>query len=319
MPPKRTSTSVAPTMTQAAIRKLVTDSVAKALETQATTMENTKNTNGNTRLRETHVVHKLSTFLLQWASHQKQSATSVSNLSCLWIERALQLSILKGKQQCPRKNILAKEQECSQRFKRSHGLFKYHAKILRDKKVVHIPINGETLIIRDEKQLEDIPAVREFMEVFPEDLPGLPPVLQVEFQIDLILEAAPVARAPYRLAPSQMQELSGYHQLRVMDEDIPKTAFRTRKEKLYAKFSKCDFWINIVQFLGHGENQESAFQLLKQKLCEAPILALPEGNDDFVVYCDASRQDYNGDVRYHPEKANVVADAFSQKERIKPL
>ncbi|GJX55375.1 putative reverse transcriptase domain-containing protein [Tanacetum coccineum] len=128
-----------------------------------------------------------------------------------------------------------------------------------------------------------------------------------------------------------------------------------RKEKLYAKFSKCDFWISIVQFLRHlidsqglhvdpakikavknwaspitpieipqflglagyywrfikgflkiakplteltqknkkyiwGEDQETAFQLLKLKLCEAPILALPEGNDDFVVYCDASLQ-----------------------------
>ncbi|GKB92396.1 putative reverse transcriptase domain-containing protein [Tanacetum coccineum] len=244
----------------------------------------------------------------------------------------------------------------------------------------------------DEKRLEDIPVVREFPEVFPEDLPGLPPVRQIEFQIDLIPGATPVARAPYRLAPSEMQELSdqlqeladrgfirpstspwgapvlfvkkkdgsfrmcidyrelnkltiknryplpriddlfdqlqgssvyskidlrsGYHQLRVRDEDIPKTAFRTRyghyefqvmpfgltnapavfmdlmnrvckpyldkfvivfiddiliysrnkeehanhlriilellkKEKLYAKFSKYDFWISIVQFLGH--------------------------------------------------------------------
>ncbi|GJR41835.1 putative reverse transcriptase domain-containing protein [Tanacetum coccineum] len=206
-------------------------------------------------------------------------------------------------------------------------LSKHHAKILYDEKVVHIPINGETLIIRD---------------VFPKDLPGLPPVRQVEFQIDLIPRATPIARTPYRLAPSEMQELSnqlqeltdrafirpsssiyskidlrsGYHQLRVRDEDIPKTAFRTRyrhyefqvmpfgltnapavfmdlmnrvckpyldkfvivfindiliysrnkeehanhlriilellqKEKLYAKFSKCDFWIHIVQFLGH--------------------------------------------------------------------
>ncbi|GKB57824.1 putative reverse transcriptase domain-containing protein, partial [Tanacetum coccineum] len=235
-------------------------------------------------------------------------------------------------------------------------LSKYHARIIYDEKVVHIPIDGETLIIR-----EDIPVVREFPEVFPEDLPDLPPVCQVEFQIDLIPGAAPVARAPYRLAPSEMQELSdqlqeladrelnkltvknryplpriddlfdqlhgssvyskidlrsGYHQLRVRDEDIPKTAFRTRyghyefhvmpvgltnaptvfmdlmnhvckpylekfvivfiddiliyscnkeehadhlrkilellrKEELYAKFSKCDFWISIVQFLGH--------------------------------------------------------------------
>ncbi|GKE75294.1 putative reverse transcriptase domain-containing protein, partial [Tanacetum coccineum] len=91
-----------------------------------------------------------------------------------------------------------------------------------------------------------------------------------------------------------------------------------KKEKLYAKFSNCDFWIRIVKFLGHlinsqglhvnptkieavknwassttpteGEDQELAFQQLKQKLCEALILALPEGNDDFVVYCDAYHQ-----------------------------
>ncbi|GKC04534.1 putative reverse transcriptase domain-containing protein [Tanacetum coccineum] len=191
-------------------------------------------------------------------------------------------------------------------------LSKYHARIICDEKVVHIPINDETLIIRaqvmekksDEKRLEDIPVVREFTEVFPEDLPGLLPVRQVEFQIDLIPGTTPVARAPYRLAPSEMQELSnklqeladrgfirpstlpwgapvlfvkkkdgsfrmcidyrelnkltiknryllpriddlfdqlqgssvyskidlrsGYHQLRVRDKDIPKTAFRIR-------------------------------------------------------------------------------------------
>ncbi|GKD19524.1 putative reverse transcriptase domain-containing protein [Tanacetum coccineum] len=123
-------------------------------------------------------------------------------------------------------------------------LSKYHARIICDEKVIHIPINGETLIIRgdqsktrlsliscikteryisrgcqvfiiqvmekksDEKRLEDIPVVREFPEVFPKDLPGLPPVWQVEFQIDLIPGTTPVARAPYRLAPSEMQELS---------------------------------------------------------------------------------------------------------------
>ncbi|GKE28101.1 putative reverse transcriptase domain-containing protein [Tanacetum coccineum] len=59
-----------------------------------------------------------------------------------------------------------------------------------------------------EKQLEDVPTVRDFPEVFPEDLPGLPPTRQVEFQIDLVPGAAPVARAPYRLAPSEMEELS---------------------------------------------------------------------------------------------------------------
>ncbi|GKA89517.1 reverse transcriptase domain-containing protein [Tanacetum coccineum] len=93
-------------------------------------------------------------------------------------------------------------------------LSKYHAKILYDKKVVHFPINGETLIIQviekkvDEKRLEDIYVVKEFPYVFPEDLPGIPLIHQLEFQIDLIPGTSPVARTPYRLAPSEMQELS---------------------------------------------------------------------------------------------------------------
>nr|GEV91614.1 putative reverse transcriptase domain-containing protein [Tanacetum cinerariifolium] len=389
-------------------------------------------------------------------------------------------------------------------------------------------------------------------------------VIIVEFHIDLVHGAAPVARAPYRLAPTELQELStqlqelsdrrfirpssspwgapvlfvkkkdgsfrmcidyrelnkitvknryplprindlfdqlqgsrvyskidlrsGYHQLRVREEDIPKTAFRTRyghyefqeheghhklilkllkEEELYAKFSKCEFWLSKVHFLGHvidsegihvdpakikaikdwespktpteirqflglagyyrryiegflkitrpmtkltqksmkfdwGEKAEAAFQLLKQKLCSAPILALPEGSENFVVYCDASHKglgavlmqkekvityascqlkvheknytthdlelgavvfalkmwrhylygtkcvvftghkslkhildqkelnmrqrrwlellsDYDCEIRYHPGKANVMANALSQKERGKPL
>nr|GFD01301.1 putative reverse transcriptase domain-containing protein [Tanacetum cinerariifolium] len=59
-----------------------------------------------------------------------------------------------------------------------------------------------------EKRLEDGPIVRDFLEVFPEDLPGLPLIRPVEFQIDLVPSAAPVARAPYRLAPSEMKELA---------------------------------------------------------------------------------------------------------------
>ncbi|GJU09524.1 putative reverse transcriptase domain-containing protein, partial [Tanacetum coccineum] len=343
----------------------------------------------------------------------------------------------------------------------------------------------------------------------------LTPARPVEFQIDLIPGAAPVARAPYRLAPSEMKELSeqlqelsdkgfirpssspwgapvlfvkkkdgsfrmcidyrelnkltvknryplpriddlfdqlqgssiyskidlrsGYHQLRVREQDIPKTAFRTRyghyefqvmpfgltnapavfmdlmnrvckpyldkfvivfiddiliysknereheehlktilellkEEKLYAKFSKCEFWIPKVQFLGHvidsrgihvdpakiesikdwaspktpteirqflglagyyrrfiegfskiaksmtkltqkgikfdwGEKEENAFQLIKQKLCSAPILALPEGSEDFVVYCDASHKGL-GAVLMQREK--VIAYASRQ-------
>nr|GEZ34721.1 reverse transcriptase domain-containing protein [Tanacetum cinerariifolium] len=71
--------------------------------------------------------------------------------------------------------------------------------------------NITTKMIKDkseEKRLENVPIVRDFSEVFPEDLPSLPPTRQVEFQIDLIPGAAPIARAPYRLAPSEMKEFS---------------------------------------------------------------------------------------------------------------
>ncbi|GKE78619.1 hypothetical protein Tco_1544739 [Tanacetum coccineum] len=60
----------------------------------------------------------------------------------------------------------------------------------------------------EEKRLEDVPTVRDFLEVFLEDLPGLSPTQKVKFQIDLVPGAAPVARAPYRLAPMELQELS---------------------------------------------------------------------------------------------------------------
>nr|GFC36302.1 putative reverse transcriptase domain-containing protein [Tanacetum cinerariifolium] len=110
-------------------------------------------------------------------------------------------------------------------------LAKYQAIIVSAEKIVRIPWGNETLIIHGdgsnqgnatqlsiisctktekykEKRLEDVPIVRDFPEVFHEDLPGLPPIRSVEFQIDLIPGAAPVARAPYRLAPSEMKELA---------------------------------------------------------------------------------------------------------------
>ncbi|GKG22446.1 hypothetical protein Tco_0387749, partial [Tanacetum coccineum] len=59
-----------------------------------------------------------------------------------------------------------------------------------------------------ERRIKDVPVVRDFPEVFPEDLLGLPPTRQVEFHIELIPGAAPVARAPYRLAPTEMKELA---------------------------------------------------------------------------------------------------------------
>ncbi|GJT46633.1 putative reverse transcriptase domain-containing protein [Tanacetum coccineum] len=163
---------------------------------------------------------------------------------------------------------------------------------------------------------------------------------------------------------------SGYHQLRVREEDIPKTAFRTRYG--HYEFQVMPFVLTnalaCVKF-DWGEKAEAAFQLLKQKLYIAPILALPEGSKNFVVYCDASHKglgavlmqrekrhylygtkcvvftdhkslphildqkelnmrqrrwlellsDYDCEIRYYPGKANVVTDALSHKERIKPL
>ncbi|GJS42310.1 putative reverse transcriptase domain-containing protein [Tanacetum coccineum] len=79
-------------------------------------------------------------------------------------------------------------------------LSKYHAVIVCDEKIVRIPYGDE--------RLKDVLTVRDFSKVFPEDFPGLPPTRQVEFQIDLVPSVAPVARSQYRLAPSEMQELS---------------------------------------------------------------------------------------------------------------
>ncbi|XP_071740302.1 uncharacterized protein [Rutidosis leptorrhynchoides] len=288
---------------------------------------------------------------------------------------------------------------------------------------------------KDNKTMSDIPVVSEYPELFPDELPGLPPAREVEYKIDLVPGATPVAKAPYRLAPSKIR----YHQVRVAESDIPKMTFRTRyghyeflvmpfgltnepaifmdlmnrlclpfldkfvivfiddiliysktesdhashlrqvlellkREKLYAKFSKCEFWLREfwlreVQFLGHiickdgikvdpakieadfskiagpltkltrkdvafrwNNEQEKAFQTLKQLLCQAPVLTLPKGCDDFTVYCYASLaglgcvlmqrdrrrwqeliKDYDCDIPYHSGKANVVADALSCK------
>nr|GFA74252.1 putative reverse transcriptase domain-containing protein [Tanacetum cinerariifolium] len=145
-----------------------------------------------------------------------------------------------------------------------------------------------------EKRLEDVPIVRDFPEVFLEDLPGIPPV---EFQIDLVPGAVPVARVPYRLAPSKMKELAEQLQalrpgeLRFI-EGFSKIA--KSMTKLTQKNVKFDW----------REKEEAAFQLIKQKLCSAPIMALPKGTKNFIVYCDASHKGL-GAVLMHNEKVTA--------------
>ncbi|GJT24197.1 putative reverse transcriptase domain-containing protein [Tanacetum coccineum] len=257
----------------------------------------------------------------------------------------------------------------------------YHARIICDEKVVHIPINGETLIIQvmekksDEKRLEDIPVVREFPEVFPTDLPGLPPVRHVEFQIDLI---------------------PGEAHIEVLSDQV------LRLGELLSCLSKRK--TDILECVSSSKIRVEIFprMLLEHDTEILEFQRLPEGNDDFVVYCDASHQglgavlmqrekviayasrqlkpneenytthdlelgavvfalkiwrhylygtkctvftdhkslqhildqkelnmrqrrwlellaDYDCEIRYHPGKENVIADALSRKEQIKPL
>ncbi|GJS77449.1 reverse transcriptase domain-containing protein [Tanacetum coccineum] len=299
-------------MTQAAIRKLVADSVDAALEAQAVTMVSASNPNRNTNPTGTPIV---------------ETGNYKEFISC----QPFYLNGAEG----------------------AVGLIYYNGKEIKREEIRRYPV------------------VKEFSDVFPEDLPGLPPVRQVEFQIHLIPGAALVARTPYRLAPSEMQKLSnqlqeltdrgfirpskspwgapvlfvkkkdGSFRICIDYQELKKVTIKNRYplpriDDLFdqlqglhvdpAKIKAVKNWKSLTtptevrQILGlagyyrrfiegfskivksltkltqknknyiWGEEQESTFQLLKQKLYEAPILALPKGNDDFVIYCDASLQ-----------------------------
>nr|GEU33341.1 hypothetical protein [Tanacetum cinerariifolium] len=151
----------------------------------------------------------------------------------------------------------------------------------------------------EEKRLEDVPIIRELPEFFPEDFLRLPPARQVEFQFDLVPGAAPIARASYRLAPTEMQELSTQLQELSKKGLIRPISSPWGAPVLFVKKKDGSFWMCIdyrelnkltaydevdsksMKF-DWGEKAEAVFQLLKQKLCSAPILALPEGSENFV-------------------------------------
>ncbi|GJV56579.1 putative reverse transcriptase domain-containing protein [Tanacetum coccineum] len=160
----------------------------------------------------------------------------------------------------------------------------------------------------DDKKPEDIRIVRDFPEVFLDNLSGLPPVREIEFRIDLIPSALPVVKSPYRLTPSEMSELS--NQLKELQE---KGFIRPRCVLLLQ--DRSSFEISSIEGSGirhtknhiakpltlltqknktyvWGDKQEEAFRILKEKLCNAHVLALLNGPNDFVVYCDASNQGF---------------------------
>ncbi|GJU65329.1 putative reverse transcriptase domain-containing protein [Tanacetum coccineum] len=144
-----------------------------------------------------------------------------------------------------------------------------------------------------EKRLEDVPVVQEFPEVFPEDLPGIPPTRQVEFRIDLVPGATPVARAPYRLAPSEMKELAEQLQ-RTNDIRLIRPSFLPWGAPVFIREER------------HIQSQ-SLELVMDNNDISAPILSPPEGSEDFVVYCDASLKEFGVVLMQQEKNAQVEA------------
>ncbi|XP_073224786.1 uncharacterized protein [Cicer arietinum] len=295
-------------------------------------------------------------------------------------------------------------------------------------------------------EIEDVILVNEYRDVFPTEIPGLPPVREVEFFIDLHPGTGPISMAPYRMSPLELNELKG--QIEDLEGDIQKTAFRTRyghyeylvmpfgvtnapaifmdymnrifnsfldkfvvvfiddiliysrteeehgehlrqvleilrEKRLYANLSKCEFWLEKVNFLGHvitkegiavdpakieavlawkqpqtvtdirsfvglagyyrrfiegfakivtpltqltrkdqpfawTEKCEENFQLLKRKLTTSPVLVLPQSEEPYEVYCDASHQGLGCVLMQHKKAVAYASRQLKIHERNYP-
>ncbi|GJZ11265.1 putative reverse transcriptase domain-containing protein [Tanacetum coccineum] len=222
-----------------------------------------------------------------------------------------------------------------------HVIIAYAENIIRHHVFLAHVNTKETEDKSGEKRLKDVPIIRDFPEVFPKEFPGLLPTRQVEFQINLMPGAAPVARAPYRLAPSKMKELSeklqelpdkgfirpssspwrapvliddlfdqlqgssvyskidlrsGYHQLRVREEDIPKTAFKT----LYGHYE--------LQVMPFGlTNAPAVFMDLMNRVCK-PYL------DKFEIIFIDDILIYSKNKKEHEEHLKEILELLKKEE-----
>ncbi|GJW79402.1 reverse transcriptase domain-containing protein [Tanacetum coccineum] len=251
-------------------------------------------------------------------------------------------------------------------------LSKYQARIICDEKVIHIPIDGETLIIRGDRRSLLVP------EVFPVDVPCITPFSpKSKSKVDIFQELHQLPEHLIRLATFSntvfIDDILIYSRNKEEHADHRRIILKLLKnKKLYAKFSKCDFWISIVQFLRHVIDSQGIHvdpakieavknwaspttpteirqflglagyyrRFIKDFLkISNSLTELTQKNKKYIWGEDQDlhhildqkelnmRQrhwlellsDYDCEIRYHPEKANVVANALSQKERIKPL